>query len=89
MIRGADWRYGVEAETAPRDAQALARRLELKKRDGAVDGMILLLRSGQRTRIFLREAGDLLRANLDASPERTLELLRAGVRPTGSAIVVL
>jgi transcriptional regulator with XRE-family HTH domain len=38
MTRGRTWRYGVEVETGPRDAQALGRRLELKRRDGEVDG---------------------------------------------------
>jgi transcriptional regulator with XRE-family HTH domain len=28
VIAGADWRYGVEAETRPRDRQALERRLD-------------------------------------------------------------
>jgi transcriptional regulator with XRE-family HTH domain len=89
LIRGADWRYGIEAETAPRDAQALLRRLELKRRDGGVDGVILLLRASRHTSAFLRDAGELLRSNLPASPDRTRELLRAGVQPPGSSIVVL
>ncbi len=38
VIQGPGWRYGVEAETAPRDSQSLARRLSLKQRDGARDG---------------------------------------------------
>lgn len=89
LIRADDWRFGIEAETAPRDAQALARRLELKRRDGQVDGVILLLRASRHTSAFLREAGDLLRSNLPASPDRTRQLLRAGARPTDSSIVLL
>ena len=36
-------RIGVETETRARDAQSLQRRLALKKRDGGVDHVILLL----------------------------------------------
>jgi transcriptional regulator with XRE-family HTH domain len=33
------WQMGVEAETRPRDLQALERRLALKERDGGVDAV--------------------------------------------------
>ncbi len=88
VIRGRGWLYGVEAETAPRDAQALARRLALKKRDGRVDGIILVLRGAVQTRRWLREAGDLVRSDYPVEGDRALELLGAGVDPGGSAIVV-
>jgi len=41
VISTASWAMGVEAETRPRDRQALERRLELKLRDGAVDYLVL------------------------------------------------
>lgn len=87
LVVGTDWRLGVEAETAPRDAQALIRRLTLKERDGQVDGMILLLPLTRRTRAFLHEAADVLAPTFPGSGPRTLELLRAGVQPPASAIV--
>ncbi len=87
LIAGGDWRFGVEAETAPRDAQALIRRLTLKERDGRVDGVILVLPPTRRTRVFLREAGGVLAPAFPGTGPRTLELLRAGVRPPVSAIV--
>lgn len=89
LIRGPSWRYGVEAETAPRDAQALTRRLGLKQRDGDVDGVILLLRSTVQTRRFLLEAGDLLNDAYPVPGLRALELLRAGVDPGGGSVIVL
>jgi transcriptional regulator with XRE-family HTH domain len=89
VVRGRDWRYGVEAETAPRDSQAVARRLQLKIRDGDVDGCLLVVRPTVQTRRFLATAGDLLRAAFPVDGAGALELLRAGVDPGGSAIVVL
>lgn len=89
MIRTDLWRYTVEAETAPRDAQALVRRIQLKRRDGQVDGVLLLLRRTTQTRRFLGEAHDLLRAEFPVDGGRALELLGAGVEPGGSAVIVL
>jgi hypothetical protein len=89
MIAGRDWRYGVEAETAPRDLQALARRIELKRRDGEVDGVILLLRSSRRTAAFLAGAGDLLSLNFPIGARQAVSRLAAGEDPGGSAIIVL
>jgi transcriptional regulator with XRE-family HTH domain len=57
LVRGNGWRYGVEAETAPRDSQALIRRMQLKERDGDVDGVLLLVRRTVQTRRFVAEAG--------------------------------
>ncbi len=89
LVRGDGWRYGVEAETAPRDSQALVRRLQLKQRDGEVNGVILLVRRTVQTRRFVSEAGDLLRSVFPIDGVRAQELLRAGVDPGGSAMIVL
>ncbi|MEO8229857.1 MAG: helix-turn-helix transcriptional regulator [Chloroflexota bacterium] len=86
---GSLWRYGVEAETGPRDSQALTRRLNLKQRDGEVDGVILLLPVSRRSRQFLEAAGETLRPNFPVSGRRALELLSAGVDPGGSAIILI
>lgn len=43
VLRGAGIVIGVEGETRPTDTQELARRLALKKRDGGVDRLILVL----------------------------------------------
>jgi transcriptional regulator with XRE-family HTH domain len=89
MVMGANWRYGIEAETGPTDGQALARRLARKQRDGMVDGVMLVLPAGRRTAAFLRETGDLLQPSFPVPGRRALELLGAGTNPGGSAIVVI
>lgn len=89
LVRKSGWRYGVEAETEPRDGQALARRLELKRRDGAVSGVLLVLPDTRRARAFMREAGDYLRPLFPVTGRRALELLAAGADPLGSAIIVI
>jgi transcriptional regulator with XRE-family HTH domain len=88
-VSGRGWIYGVEAETGPRDAQALARRIALKQRDSNVDGVILLLRRGRRSASFLHDARAVLTPNFPQDGRRAVELLRAGLDPGGSAIVVL
>jgi transcriptional regulator with XRE-family HTH domain len=87
LIVGDGWRIGVEAETAPHDAQALVRRLALKARDGRVDGVILVLPRTRRARDFVRDGSATLAPSFPGSGTRTLELLAAGTRPPESAIV--
>jgi transcriptional regulator with XRE-family HTH domain len=89
LLIGRGWRCGVEAEMAPRDAQALARRLEIKQRDGAVDHVILLLPRTRRTTAFLAAAGTLLLPNFPVDGRRALALLAQGLDPGGNAIIVL
>ena len=89
QIRGEGWSYGVEAETAPRDAQALIRRLQIKQRDGRVDGVLLVLRKTAQARQFVAEASELLRSSFPVDGPRALELLAAGVDPRGSSIIIL
>jgi transcriptional regulator with XRE-family HTH domain len=89
FIRGRGWRYGVEAETQPTDGQGLARRLRSKVRDGDVDGVVLVLAATRHTRGFLAVAGDLLAPIFPVRGPRARDLLRAGIDPGGSALVVL
>ena len=89
MIRGSGWRFGVEAESAPRDGQALTRRLQLKIRDGDVDGLILLVRDTRQTRAFRKAAAVELAALLPRSGRDIMRALRRGERPPGSGIVVV
>lgn len=89
MIVGADWRQGVEAETGPRDAQALAGRIELKRRDGGVDGVILLLPATRRVREFLAASRPIPEPHFPVPGEVALARLREGRDPGGSAIIVL
>jgi transcriptional regulator with XRE-family HTH domain len=89
MIRVAQVRVGVEAETRGRDAQELQRRLSLKRRDGGADHLILLLADTRHNRGFLRAAGEGLRADFPVPGEVALERLAAGGDPGGSAIILL
>jgi transcriptional regulator with XRE-family HTH domain len=89
MILGADWRFGVEAETAPRDGQALARRLALKLRDGGVEGLILVVRDTHRSRAFVEETRMHFSDLLPVHARVALASLRAGRRPEGNALIVL
>lgn len=83
-VRGA-----IEAETRPRDVQALERRLALKQRDGGVDWLILLLADTRQNRTFLAGPGPSLRARFPLDGRRALELLAAGVDPGQNAIILL
>jgi transcriptional regulator with XRE-family HTH domain len=89
LVSGPGWRMGVEAETRPRDLQALERRLELKLRDGDVDRLCLLLLDSRYNRELLRAHGDALAGRFPIAGRRALELLRAGVDPGGNTIIVL
>ena len=82
-------RCGVEAETRPTDEQALTRKLALKRRDGGVDRLILLLPDTRHNRAFIRSASAGLGAEFPIAGRRAVELLRAGVDPGGDAIVML
>jgi hypothetical protein len=89
VIVGNDWRHGVEAETRPRDRQALERRLALKLRDGDVSSMSLLLLDSRHNREFVRAHAAILLERFPIPGRRTIELLRAGVNPGGSSVIVL
>jgi transcriptional regulator with XRE-family HTH domain len=89
LLQGRDWRYGVEAETAPRDVQALARRLTLKLRDGHVDGILLVLPRTRRVREFLEVGRPLLEPLLPVAGRVALASLRRGEDPGGGSIVVV
>ncbi len=89
MIRHPDWRVGIEAETRPRDAQALKRRLSLKQRDGQVDAVVLLLIASRYNRAFLRADAEGFAALFPVPARRALKLLAAGAAPGGNAIVLL
>jgi transcriptional regulator with XRE-family HTH domain len=89
MIRGPNWRQAVEAETGPRDGQALARRIALKQRDSEVDGVILLLPRTSRTREFRARFRPLLTVEFPIDGRLILQRLAGGETPGGSGIVVL
>ena len=89
VARVASTRIGIEAETRLRDVQAVARKIELKRRDGDVDDVILLVADTVANRRTLTEHRLALRPSLPLDGHAVLRALRAG-RPIGaSGIVVL
>jgi transcriptional regulator with XRE-family HTH domain len=89
VIQGPGWRVGVEAETRPRDRQALERRLALKLRDGDVSSLVLLLLDSRYNRDFVRSNEDAFVDRFPMPASRVRELLKAGVDPGASSIVLL
>jgi len=89
LARVARVRIGVEAETRARDSQELQRRVSGKRRDGAVDHVILLLADTRHNRAFLRAAGEGFHAAFPVDGATALQRLAAGRDPGGSAIVLL
>jgi transcriptional regulator with XRE-family HTH domain len=89
MVGGPGWRYGVEVETNPNDGQATVRRIQLKVRDGQVDGVILVMPDTRQTRAFRREFAELLATDFPVPGRRALQLLAVGKDPGGSALVIL
>jgi hypothetical protein len=89
MVFGSEWRLGVEAETRVHDAQELQRRVALKQRDGDVEHVILLLAATRHNRAVVRSVGAGFIDAFNMPGRRMLELLRAGVEPGASAIVLL
>jgi transcriptional regulator with XRE-family HTH domain len=81
--------WGVEAETHVGDLQATLRRLALKRRDGSVDGLLLLLLDSRHHRRLIREYGPLLAASYPGDARETLALLRAGLPPKADTILIL
>jgi transcriptional regulator with XRE-family HTH domain len=80
----------VEAETRPRDVQALQRRLAAKLRDDqGVSSVVLLLADTRHNRNLLREHGHALRADLPVAASSLIGALTEGRDPGGSGIVLV
>jgi transcriptional regulator with XRE-family HTH domain len=88
IIRGTNWRLPVDAETALDDIQATERRLALKRRDGGVDHVILLVADTPRNRQALAAAPGAF-ADLALRTREVLVALRDARHPGGSGIVIL
>lgn len=80
---------GVEAETRIRDAQALDRRIGLKRRDGGISEVILLVADTVANRRALSASREALRASFPLDGREILRALAAGRVPSGSGILVL
>jgi transcriptional regulator with XRE-family HTH domain len=82
-------RIGIEAETRARDSQELQRRLELKRHDGRVDHVMLLLADTRHNRAFVRAAGEGFRNAFPVPGRIVLDRLASSADPGGSGIVLL
>jgi len=89
LLTGIGVRIAIEAETRLRDLQALLRRLELKRRDGQVDRLVLLVADTRANRAVLREAAGLLAESFPVRHAVALAALSEGRDPGGDAIVLL
>ena len=81
--------WGVEGESRVGDVQARCRSLMRKKRDGRVDGVILLLSNTAHHRKMLDDHGPLLRATFPVSSAEALADLAVGRAPRGDALILL
>lgn len=88
VIGGQGWQAGVEAETNVRDVQALIRRLALKRRDGEVNSVVLVLNDSRHHRELMRSSDSSLRAAFPVGPRQALRRLARGESP-GDSIVLL
>jgi hypothetical protein len=88
VISGPGWRLAVEAETVLDDIQALERRLGLKRRDGGIEHVMLLIADTPRNR---RAAGAAPRAfaDLRRDSRAVLRALSIGRDPAVDALVLL
>jgi hypothetical protein len=89
FLRRGSTRIGVEAEARLRDAQATARRLALKQRDGQVDLVILLLAETRANSAALAAGREYLRPSLPLDTRAVLRALGMGRCPVASGVVVL
>lgn len=80
---------GVEAETRIRDLQALLRRIALKRRDGALEDVILLLADTRHHRRIVRAHADDLAFDYPVPGRLALQRLAAGAHPGGGAVLLL
>ncbi len=85
VLRGDGVAIGVEGETRPTDMQELGRRLALKKRDGGMDRVILVLANTEWCRRLVR-LNDLAEA-FPIPGKVAIKAIAQGRDPGGDAIV--
>ena len=80
---------GVEAETRPRDIQELERRVALKRRDGGLDRVVLLLRDSSWNRRLVRSNASSLEQSFPVPGKVALRALAQAREPGGDTIILL
>ena len=81
-------RVGIEAELRPTDLQSLERRLALKKRDGAVARLILVLTDSRHDRALLRVTGESLRVPFPVQGRAARLALHSREDPGGDVLIL-
>jgi transcriptional regulator with XRE-family HTH domain len=89
VILGVGVRIGVEAETRLRDAQAVARRINLKQRDAEMDHVILLVADTRANRAAIAAARAELAELFPVAPRVALRALAEGRSPGGNTLILL
>ena len=88
LIHGRGKRTAVEYETRIRDAQAVTRRHELKRRDDPVDGFLLVLAGTRNNRRIYAQFRDLWPDLPRLRTSRVLATLEAGEHPPSGIIFI-
>jgi transcriptional regulator with XRE-family HTH domain len=89
VIRGPDWRIGVDCETRLLDFQSVDRRVALKARDSGVDRVVLLLADTRHNHDALGALASTVLASYPATSRSVLRALGEGSCPAGNAIVLV
>lgn len=89
VVIGTTWRHAFEAETRPRDLQALERRIALKGRDGGIAAVSLLLLDSRHNREFVRLHRASLEERFPVSGSHALQCLRTGEDPGAGSVILL
>lgn len=80
---------GVEAETRMTDAQALERRVALKRRDGGVDRVIMVIADTRANRSAVRFARSRLRADYPLDTAELIASVSHGRLPGAGGIALI
>ncbi len=78
-----------DAEARLGDVQALLRRTALKRRDGGVARLILLVADTRHNRAVLRAAAAEFAAAFPADPRQAHACLRKGIDPGADALILV
>jgi len=88
VVRGSGWQIAVEAETALTDIQAVERKIALKRRDGGIDHVIVVIADTRRNRRAIAAAPTAF-SHLSRRSRAIRSALRDGRDPATSAVIVL
>jgi transcriptional regulator with XRE-family HTH domain len=88
LISGSAKRTAMELEMRLRDAQALERRMLLKRRDDPVDSFVLLVADTNSNRQILKDNPALFPGLARLTVRELSRLLRAGLHPPSSLVFV-